>query len=421
MRVTFVSILLALLLVVPTGDAESASRIRLPEVVELSQTILRGEILEIERLSDSEAEGVSKVVEQRFKVRVTGFLRGKHHIEPQVSPDNTLWLSRKIASSPRVAQRLRRSFAAPFKANQGTEGLFFLQDTSPRHDAVKERTLVRFDWVADAQKLRKFGSVLRKVMKAEGLRIRAESKCRYATYEVKGKCLSASDAFRAFRCPKGSTMHDSKYRDFGLQLACKTIRGAVYEGPTYRWTEYGQLESRTMMSGGKRHGLATLYGVNGVKQSADEYADGQKNGQVLTWHPNGQLQTEGRVVNGLFDGVFKQYSSTGKLLGTYVMNDGTGTLKRWREDGSLHYEAAYNAGKSDGLRRQFYASGQTMSEGTMAGGKMDGLWLFYGANGNVETSVCYEAAPTAHSRQLWRRKKAAAITCPPGPNTAKAE
>ena len=102
MRVTVVSVLLVFLLVVPTGDAESASRIRLPEVVELSQTILRGEILEIERLSDRSDGAVSKVIEQRFKVRVTGFLRGQHRIQSHVATDGTLWLSRKVPSSPRV-------------------------------------------------------------------------------------------------------------------------------------------------------------------------------------------------------------------------------------------------------------------------------------------------------------------------------
>jgi len=423
LRVMVGSILVMLFCFLPTNDAQSASRIRLPEVVELSQTILKGEILEVERLSSVEAESGAEEIEQRFKIRVTRFLRGEHRLDSLVTSDGTLWLSRTVFKSPRRTQRLRRSFATPFKADTGVEGVFFLQGASHVKDAENKRTYVRFDWVGDPSKLRKLGSVLRKVSKAEGLRVRANGTCRYATYEVAGKCLSASDAFAVYKrhCPQGTKLHDFKHRDFGLKLACKKVRGLVPHGPTVLWTEYGKLESKTMMAEGRPHGMMIRYGLDGKKRSGTEYVEGREQGRIVSWHPNGRIKTEGSAVNGLLDGEFRQYSQSGQLLGTYVMTQGTGTLKKWREDGTLQSEAVYTAGKSNGLRRQWYSNGQKMSEGEMTGGKMNGLWVFYGATGTIDSSVCYEASPERHSKQLWRRKKVADLSCPPGPNTAQAE
>ena len=421
MKLAMILVLGLLMTWLPSGDGYSAARIRLPEVIQLSQAIVQGEIVAVNKDDVSVEPSVPGARRVTLKVRVKRFLRGQHHVVPHLESQSMVWLTRNVGITPRIERRLRRHFSAPFDAKVGAQAVFFLPGDKSIIDARSQRTLLEFDWAGDPAKLRKLGSTLRKTLKAEGQRIRANSRCRYATFQVKGQCLSASGAFRTVRCPAGTRLQATKYRDFGLQLQCTSARTGKAEGPRYRWTEFGKLESKTMMAEGLANGARIDFGRDGAKRSSTEHRDGEPHGRIVHWHSNGKIRLEGRLDRGLPDGEFHQYSASGALLGSYTMAKGTGTLKRWREDGSLEVEAHYVNGSSEGLRRQYFANGALMSQGTMTMGRMNGLWLFYNSAGSIESSVCYEAMESSRSRQLWRRKKQPDIACPPGPETAQAE
>jgi antitoxin component YwqK of YwqJK toxin-antitoxin module len=419
LRVRGFCILLVLCLI-PFEDAYGGSSIRLPEVVELSNIILQGEILEVaqhQRASDTNEKAIS---EQRLRIRVTKVLRGKHRLGSMVHHDGTLWLGRTLYANARRARKQRRTFSSPFKAAVGNEGVFFLHGQEATGAHLNEHPIARFEWAGEPKTLRKLRTVLRDVLKTEGQRLRASSRCRLATYEYEGKCRSASDIFSMLRCPLGTSLHDSKYREFGLKLACKNLRSLQPQGPTWTWTELGQFDTQAAMVNGRRHGLTVRYGAGGKKLSGVEYVHGRRDGRVVTWHSNGTLKTDGRVINGEMDGEFRQYSADGVLLGSYTMTNGSGLMKRWRSDGDLELSAEYAQGKSHGLRTQWYRHQKKMSHGEMVHGKMHGLWTFYAPNGSIASTVCYEGTSSGSSRQLWRSHASAEQSCPPGPHTAKA-
>ena len=81
---------------------------------------------------------------------------------------------------------------------------------------------------------------------------------------------------------------------------------------------------------------------------------GLKEGEWLSFYPNGQLMTVGNMVRGKVNGISKAYWEDGKLMFilTYV-------------DDVLH-----------GSAEEYYKNGQLMEKGHYVNGQLDGFWEF---------------------------------------------
>ena len=61
---------------------------------------------------------------------------------------------------------------------------------------------------------------------------------------------------------------------------------------------------------------------------------------------------------------WKQWSTEGKLLGTYEITNGTGTEYRWHDNGKLQSEDSLRAGRRTGTSRGWLPSGELLLETT---------------------------------------------------------
>lgn len=68
-------------------------------------------------------------------------------------------------------------------------------------------------------------------------------------------------------------------------------------------------------------GKYILYQENGTKIFETTYLNGKDNGNYFLFHPNGQIQVQGRFKNGIPKGVWKYYNSKGKLIGKATYPD----------------------------------------------------------------------------------------------------
>jgi hypothetical protein len=107
--------------------------------------------------------------------------------------------------------------------------------------------------------------------------------------------------------------------------------------------------------------------------SEELFKGGQKHGLQRAWHGNGQLRWERPYKDGQMHGAFTQFDKAGKLLGSFVMKEGTGNFQTWYDNGRLEYVRPYKKGKEDGELRTFYDNGILFQSITYKEGKAHGI------------------------------------------------
>jgi hypothetical protein len=89
---------------------------------------------------------------------------------------------------------------------------------------------------------------------------------------------------------------------------------------------------------------------------------GKFHGLNRTWHFNGQLAEELRYRHGRLHGVSRQWDENGRLLGSFTMNQGTGTQHYWHQNGKLRLEINSFNGKFFGRMRNWLRDGTLVQE-----------------------------------------------------------
>jgi antitoxin component YwqK of YwqJK toxin-antitoxin module len=165
-------------------------------------------------------------------------------------------------------------------------------------------------------------------------------------------------------------------------------------------------------------------GVNSVKSGNGAYTD---------YYENGVVSEVGNVRQGYRDGVWRKYSTSGKLLeegdyrnniyylktyldslGSPIIENGNGNFEsdpdplnpfqlkgdyregqregEWHQyfnSGLLQLTMQYEQGDLNGPTESFFESGITSMEGTYRKNKRDGVWKWYYEDGTMETTVTY--------------------------------
>lgn len=121
---------------------------------------------------------------------------------------------------------------------------------------------------------------------------------------------------------------------------------------------------------------------NGQLRQEVPLVDGKRHGVVRTWHRNGAPAAEECYRNGLLDGVSRQWTEAGGLLGKFEMKDGTGLQREWHDNGRLKIEVSTVRGVFCGRNRIWLRDGTLLSE------------RFY-LHGNAVTAQQYRAAVKA--------------------------
>jgi antitoxin component YwqK of YwqJK toxin-antitoxin module len=129
-----------------------------------------------------------------------------------------------------------------------------------------------------------------------------------------------------------------------------------YPGGLHKQTEY--------VIRGKVIGSRWWY-FNGALEVEEQIERGKKHGLYREYHPNGILAHETCYVNGKEHGVSKQYDETGRLIGTYRMNHGTG-IDSWysSHNGRIHLseERQTKDGKWHGFERWWWTGRKVWKE-----------------------------------------------------------
>jgi MORN repeat variant len=96
---------------------------------------------------------------------------------------------------------------------------------------------------------------------------------------------------------------------------------------------------------------------NGQIHQERPLVNGQLHGLARTWHKNGVQASEEPYQEGKLRGTCRQWDATGKLLGSYVIDHGTGTQCEWWDNERLKMEVSTLEGVFHGISRQWLMDG----------------------------------------------------------------
>lgn len=143
----------------------------------------------------------------------------------------------------------------------------------------------------------------------------------------------------------------------------------IPDGRYRAWTETGMLKMAGVFKAGKKTGVWQVFSREGTPSAEIAFLDGRKHGKTLRWHDNGRKAEESEYLDGLPDGAFWQWSPAGKLLGTMLLLEGTGTWIRWHDNGEISEQGELVSGRRDGQWKRFKADGWVLETATYRNGR----------------------------------------------------
>ena len=172
-------------------------------------------------------------------------------------------------------------------------------------------------------------------------------------------------------CPKGGSL-DGAPPPKGNHVWCKRADG-VEEGPEAWWDDKGNLLSIGARKEGRQEGGFVAFYPDGKNHRMGSYRAGNQTGKWTTWWPNGQVFLDESYVDGRADGTQTAYAQDGKVIETWKLSMGTGTMKWWDDDGHKSSETEYVDGRAQGASTSYWPSGKVQTKERFVEGEPDGV------------------------------------------------
>lgn len=93
----------------------------------------------------------------------------------------------------------------------------------------------------------------------------------------------------------------------------RPAQGEPFTGTVVEYYAPGRLQSRSVVSNGRLHGLSEGWHTNGVRQVTESFIAGVSEGVRVKWHPNGAKLSEANIAGGKLNGTFRRWDENGKL------------------------------------------------------------------------------------------------------------
>jgi antitoxin component YwqK of YwqJK toxin-antitoxin module len=161
-------------------------------------------------------------------------------------------------------------------------------------------------------------------------------------------------------------------------------------GKSVGWYENGNKSSEMQYAEGQVHGVISDWYENGTLRSRSEYDKGQPHGLHIYFHDNGNKRTERVYSRGQLDGTCRQWTASGKLLGTFDMKAGTGTMIEWWDNGAKMMEMEQTGGSPTGRYTMWHENGRKQSEGRYSEYSPTGEWTYWNMDGSIARTDTYK-------------------------------
>ncbi|WP_320053849.1 toxin-antitoxin system YwqK family antitoxin [uncultured Acetobacteroides sp.] len=137
---------------------------------------------------------------------------------------------------------------------------------------------------------------------------------------------------------------------------------------------------------------AQLFNADGILLAKGKYEKNKKEGQWITYYPDGQTMYVENYKNNLKDGKANGYYPNKAVMYKYQYTNGrrVGAAVQYYSNGTLMEELTYSQdGKLIGPYRGYYDNNAKRIVGTYVNGEKDGEWITYSQDGAVFSKVTY--------------------------------
>ncbi|MCH8842572.1 MAG: toxin-antitoxin system YwqK family antitoxin [SAR324 cluster bacterium] len=162
-------------------------------------------------------------------------------------------------------------------------------------------------------------------------------------------------------------------------------------------------------------GQLTLHGdyarlMKGKRREFTRFNHGVKHGPFAKWYDEGQLEMEGRYVEGKLEGPVTRYYESGKLkeVVNFTAGELEGTYTFYYRSGRKREEGSFLRGRKEGRFMEYHpngavaiagtfhqgyltgrltytdSQGRMVAEGKLASDLVTGAWICYGTDGRVQ-------------------------------------
>ena len=165
--------------------------------------------------------------------------------------------------------------------------------------------------------------------------------------------------------------------------------------------DYSVFRARFTYSAGKRNGKMVGYYENGQIEIEGNYKDGKEEGKWVEYYKNGQILVEGNYKDGKEEGKWVEYYNSGekKRQGNYKDGERDGKWVEYYSNGKIKKEENYKSRRRDGKWAYYDESGQIRWEGNYKDGERNGRESDYDKEGNLRHPV-------------WCWQMGAVVSCP---------
>ncbi len=177
------------------------------------------------------------------------------------------------------------------------------------------------------------------------------------------------------------------YETGSVKAECDFIKNKK-DGSWVSFNSDGRKDSEGTYKSDKKDGLWKDWLADGTLTVAN-YVDGNIDGEMSIYYPNGRIKVKGKAINNLPLGVWKIYDESGGWEeGIFDNTIREGKWIGYRSDGTKAGEYNYRNNVLTGVCIIYYKEGG-WAEGSYINGQMDGIWKVYDKTGKYSHSASF--------------------------------
>ncbi len=206
------------------------------------------------------------------------------------------------------------------------------------------------------------------------------------------------------------------YKDGELR-SVQEFRNGIPNGPYKAFHENGHIKEKGFKVGGEFDSTFTSYYkdyANGAKQKHCHYENGKLNGEFITYHPTGSIESVSTFKDGEREGEYRSFHKIHKdsslvqkgmkgplrSEGIFEQSEKVGTWKSYYANGELHTKGKYSDDNTfQGMWKVYYPNGNLKQVGKYVNGEAQGEWKFYYYTGELQNSGSYK---NDKKTSLWK-------------------
>lgn len=159
-------------------------------------------------------------------------------------------------------------------------------------------------------------------------------------------------------------------------------------------------------------GAYETYFNSGLPEEIVHYKKGVKDGESKRYFSNGNVQIEGKYVDGKEEGLFQLFYNDKKphIITNYKDGKYVGTRKTYFSNGNINVIENYSSTQKgdygdryvrEGVYETYYEDGKLREEGKYVNDKKNGTWKNYDYDGNLSTAENYQNGEKEGAYELY--------------------